>query len=88
MYFIGPAGSGKTSFIHRYLKTDYEFFKDFIIESTEIVMPTDYIKVFLILPTVEIYATRSTTLSATDRALWMELYLKNKDNIVLVENNE
>lgn len=87
VYIIGPAFSGKTTFIHKMMSRDYAMFKDNIIESTAIPENIDdALQVYLILPEKEELESRGGKITEEEMEKYMEFYYKYTSSIIIVED--
>lgn len=87
VYIVGPAFSGKTTFIHKMMNRDYAMFKDNIIESTTIPENIeDALQVYLILPEKKELENRGGKITEEELEKYMEFYYKNASSVVIVED--
>ena len=87
IYVLGPAGAGKSTFIQKHFAKEMSMFEGLVVESSEMIVPKNAAKVFLVLPDREtISQRRGTTLTDTNPAhedfyRWLDFYNKNQSKI-------
>lgn len=82
IYVLGPTGSGKTTFIQKYFSKELNTFENMIIESSEMKVPENFSKIFLILPNrTELASRQEVDSSDEDYFRWLDFYSKNKSFI-------
>lgn len=87
IYVLGPAGVGKSTFIQKHFAKEISMFEGLVIESSEMVIPENAAKIFLVLPDRDTIAERRNT-SLTDSSSvhedyfrWLDFYNKNQSKI-------
>ena len=82
IYVLGPSSSGKSSFIHTYFGKQILELEGLIVESSEMIMPNTFSKIFLILPEKEELAKRQNQENCDeDYYKWLDFFSKNKSSI-------
>jgi hypothetical protein len=73
---MGPPKSGKSTFIHSYIKEGSSIFSKHIVELSEPVMPENPVHIFLILP--------PNCCTPEEKSRWTQFYMENHKDITLV----
>lgn len=82
IYVLGPVSSGKSTFIHKYFSKELTVFENLVVESSEMKIPENFIKIFLILPDRIQLASRQNVDTADEAYFrWLDFYSKNKSYI-------
>lgn len=76
IYVIGPKGIGKSTFISRHFKPDS--LKN-VIESSEMIVPEDYLTIFLILPNSYEKIRKRIDIGISEFYEWLDFYHKIDD---------
>lgn len=82
IYVLGPSKVGKSTFMNKYFPNQRVI--DNIVEISEMKIPEEYLKVYLILPSLESMKDR-TGMTVEDYEKWMDFYINNVNEITLIE---
>lgn len=82
IYVLGPSKVGKSTFLNKYFPNQRVI--DNIVEISEMKMPEEYLKVYLILPPLDSIKDR-TDMTIERYEEWMDFYINNVNEITLIE---